>query len=119
MDKIQDASGAASSVSEIPSSANFSDGSQTKDDPPVSESPCDSSLHSRDNNNMQSQEHKNGQKKMTDSDKEELDDTKGDGVIYKKGKGFAYYPLLHYKKTWTRLSITNITQRTEPNYQII
>ena len=34
VDKIQDASGAASSVSEIPSSANFSDGSQTKDDPP-------------------------------------------------------------------------------------
>ena len=36
---------------------------------------------------------------MIDSDEEEeLDDTKGDGVMYKKSKGFAYYPLLHYKR---------------------
>ena len=75
VDKIQDVSGAASSVSEIPS-AKFSDGSQTKDDPPVSEYLGDSSMHSRDNNNIQSQRQKDGQKKMTDSD-EELDDTQG------------------------------------------
>ena len=95
MDKIQDASGAASSVSEIPSSANFYDSSQTKDAPPVLESSHDSSLHSRDNNNIQSQKQKNGQKRMTDSDEEELNDTKGDSVMYKKSKGFAYCPLLH------------------------
>ena len=49
VDKNQDTSGAASSVSETLSSTDFSDGSKTKEDPKESISPCDSSLHFRDN----------------------------------------------------------------------
>ena len=62
----QDASGAASFVSETPSSADFSNGSKTKDDPPVSESLHGSSLHSRDDNNIHLQKQRNGQKNMQD-----------------------------------------------------
>ena len=108
-DKIQDASGATSSVSETPVSADFSNVSKTKDDPPVSESLHDSSLHFRDDNSIHSQ--RNGQNKMQGDNQEDLNNTKGDGVMYKKSRGFSYYPLLHYKPL-TKHSITNTLDYT-------
>ena len=85
VNKNQDPSGAASSVSETPSSTYFSDGSKTKEEPQESISLHDSSLHSMDN--IHSQKHKNGQKKMSDDDKDDPknhDETKGNGVMYKQ-----------------------------------
>ena len=69
VDKRPEASGATSSVSGTPSSAD----SKTKDDPP------------------------NEQNRMIDtSDTNEEDPM--DGVMDKKSKGYSYYPLLHYEK---------------------
>ena len=74
--------------------------SKTKDDPPVAESLHESSLNSRDDNNIHSQ--RNGQKKMQDDNQKDLNDIRGDGdgdgVMYEKSRGYSYYPLLQYKK---------------------
>ena len=99
VDRINDPSGTASSVGETPSSAIFSDGSKAKEDPQESVSSHDSSMHSRDTNNIYSQKWKNGQKKINDDkDPKNLDESKGDGVKYKKSRSYFYNLLLYYKR---------------------
>ena len=100
VDKIQDPSGAASSVGEKPSSAEFLNGSKTSHDPQESILPCDLSLHSRDTNIIKTQKQKNEQKEMDDGKEVPMnsDETKGDGVMYRKSSGYYYNPFLYYKR---------------------
>ena len=72
----------------------------SNEDPDHAETQHYSSLHSRDNNKI-SQKKKNEQEIMNDHNEEDpmdFNDTKGDGVMYNKSRGYSYYPLLFYKK---------------------
>ena len=106
-DKIQDTSGAASE-NDITSSADLSDGYKAIDDPQVSESLHDSSLHSRDTNTIHSENQRNGQKKMSGDnhneespmdlgdDSNKTNENKGNGKTEKKSRGYYYNPLVYH-----------------------
>ena len=97
------------------SSIDVSDGYKAKAKPKMSNQPCESSLHSRENRDETSTSvHKTGQKKKKKTKKEKKKG-KTDGTIespmsiddegqaeereiLKKRKGFSYYPLLTYKR---------------------
>ena len=85
---------------EITTAADSPQNNTSNEDPDHAETQQYPSLHSRDNNKI-SQKEKNEQEKMNDHNEEDpmdFDDNKGDGVMYKKSKGYSYYPLIFYKK---------------------
>ena len=108
------------------SSTDVSDGHKEKAKPQMSNQPRDSSLHSRkERDETSTSTHQTDQEKKKKTKKKKKKN-KPDGTIEspmilddeeqaegkeipKKRKGFSYYPLLTYKETLIRLSITNIS----------